>query len=201
MGRLILSINCQDGVVKRELTEGILQGSVISPVLFNIYTANIHTLEGENCKIIQYADDFCIVFGLGDNEPRDSTIQDKIDQLEQIFKYLNLKLNHSKTKLQYFPKTNRMDKNLTINIVMNSSKVKIAAEIVIKYLGINIDSNLNFIKHTEIIKSKVSKRMNALRFIMEKCKMSHPLTNFNLGRALILPIIYYGRSKSPWWQQ
>lgn len=66
-----------------------------------------------------------------------------------------------------------MDKNLTINIVMNRSKVKIAAEMVIKYLGINIDSNLNFIKHTEIIKSKVSKRMNALRFIMGKCKMSH----------------------------
>lgn len=66
-----------------------------------------------------------------------------------------------------------MDKNLTINIVMNRSKVKIAAEMVIKYLGINIDSNLNFIKHTEIIKSKVSKIMNALRFIMGKCKMSH----------------------------
>lgn len=92
LGRLILSINCQDGVVKRELTEGILQGSVISPVLFNIYTASIHMLQEENCKIIQYADDFCIVFGLGDNKARDSTIQDKIDQLEQIFKYLNLKL-------------------------------------------------------------------------------------------------------------
>lgn len=40
----------------RIITAGILQGSVLSPVLFNMYIAQICTTE-ENTIIIQYADD------------------------------------------------------------------------------------------------------------------------------------------------
>lgn len=65
---ITLCMEHKDGNIFRRLQEGILQGSVISPILFNIYSKAIHSLEDGVCKIIQYADDFCITLAIDDND-------------------------------------------------------------------------------------------------------------------------------------
>ena len=39
---------------------GLAQGSVLSPILFNVYTSDLHKLKNDTINIIQYADDICI---------------------------------------------------------------------------------------------------------------------------------------------
>ncbi|XP_072400980.1 uncharacterized protein [Diabrotica undecimpunctata] len=42
----------------RIVNKGLPQGSVLSPLLFNLYSLNLHTM-GMQCNILQYAGDFC----------------------------------------------------------------------------------------------------------------------------------------------
>lgn len=194
LNSIVLLMNCKDGCTKRRVSEGILQGSVISPVLFNIYTNDIHNLQEDDVRVIQYADDFCIIFAVEDPSSIQEQIQNKMNQFTKLFKKLNLNINPSKTKMQYFPQTNRMEKMLEIDITMGTTTNKIKSEEVNKYLGILIDNRLNFIAHTKSIQSKLEKRLTSMKYLMYKKNSSHPLTNINIGKSLILPVIYYGSS-------
>lgn len=44
----------------RMVDGGIPQGSVLSPILFNIYTQDFHRIMDSRINVLQYADDFCI---------------------------------------------------------------------------------------------------------------------------------------------
>lgn len=41
-------------------SEGLPQGSVLSPILFNIYTIDLHEILGADVYCIEFADDMCI---------------------------------------------------------------------------------------------------------------------------------------------
>lgn len=58
----------------------------------------------------------------------------------------------------------------------------------IKYLGIIIDTNLNFMKHCEMIKSRVTKRLNVIKYLMGNNTRNHPYTNLNLAKHLYSPL-------------
>lgn len=187
---ITLCMEHSDSFIQRKLQEGILQGSVISPILFNIYTKDIHKLEDDRCKIIQYADDFCITFAIGDNDDMNEIVQSKFLEINQIIEELNLNLNSSKTNVQFFRRSNRMDPNITINF--NNSSIPNSTNV--KYLGINLDHNLNFIEHTSQVINRVNIRIKPLIYVMNRKNSSHPLTNINLVKSLILPVVMYGCS-------
>jgi len=44
----------------RTLYKGLLQGSVLSTLLFNLYLKNINQIIPYNCKLVQFADDIVI---------------------------------------------------------------------------------------------------------------------------------------------
>lgn len=60
-----LEITTNNKIIKKLVTDGLPQGDVMSPTLFNIYTRGIHSRVNSltNTTLIQYADDFIIIAG------------------------------------------------------------------------------------------------------------------------------------------
>lgn len=69
-----------ENIGPRFVSVGLPQGSVLSPLLFNIYTADIHNID-PTISIIQYADDFCIY---SDNRKLDSCTHKLNKALKQL---------------------------------------------------------------------------------------------------------------------
>ena len=85
-----------------ETYQGVPQGTVLGPLLFNIYINDITKNISEECRIIQYADD-CLIYSA--NPKPDIAIENLqicLEKLENLFRSNQLTLNASKTEFIRF---------------------------------------------------------------------------------------------------
>ena len=136
----------------REIKFGVPQGSILGPLLFNIFLNDIF-LFVENSVITNYADD---------NTPY--AIESSIDKLIQTLEYettilLNwfhmneMKSNNDKCKLIVLKNENNIIK-LGDEEISGSNSVKL--------LGITIDNKLNFNEHVRNLCIKTNQKIHAL---------------------------------------
>lgn len=119
-------------------TTGVLQGSILGPLLFSIYINDLPAV----CKgvdIIMYADDAVIYIHGRDMEQVASKLSLAMDKISNWLKSSCLTLNIEKTVGMYFAKSNKV-KDMP-NIYVNGQKINIVTEI--KYLGVHLDQTLS----------------------------------------------------------
>jgi len=110
-----------DGNLSRPIktNTGTPQGSVLSPLLFSIYTDRI-TSELSNVTIIKYADDTCIIGCISNQQDLDSYFNE-IDRISKQCSDYDLLLNASKTQEILF--STQRTKPHTPPIVLNGESI------------------------------------------------------------------------------
>ena len=139
------------------LKHGVPQGSVLGPLLFLLYINDLHR-SIKFCKVYHFADDTNLL--RVSNSPKQLQKHLNID-LKPLYKWLlanKISLNCSKTEMIMFKKA-RSKIDFRFKIKLNGHRLYPSDSI--KYLGILLDSTLNWNQHCEALSIKL-KRANGM---------------------------------------
>lgn len=136
----------------RVLNNGLPQGSVISCILYCLYTSDIPEVQS---RLFIYADDIAIAFQAKTFEEIEAILNSDLQILSNYFNDWRLKPNTTKTVSCVFH-LNNQQANRELKLQLNGKKVE--HEKFLKYLGIYLDRALTYRHHLEKTKGKLKSR-------------------------------------------
>lgn len=171
----------------RTLWKGLPQGSVLSPLLFNIYTCDLERSVNSTCRILQYADDL-LIYVINKSIPLAcSVINEALQSLGIWLTAHGLELSAAKSNVVIFSRKRIIP---TIVITYDNEIIPILKEV--KFLGVILDSGLTGIPHLKYVTQKCEKNINILRTLSGVWWGAHPFSQKLLYNALIRSQMDYG---------
>lgn len=149
---------------------GVPQGSVLGPLLFVLYVNDLNRVL-DNTFLSLFADDTLICVNGKDFNQIVDTINSKLDILYNWLCVNRLSLNVKKTKYMVFGSKQNCNRFLENNYSIKIDDVPIESTSNMKYLGVILDSQLNFSLHVDHISKKIGKKIGFFRRIAEN--LSH----------------------------
>lgn len=157
--------------LERIVNKGLPQGSVLSPILFNIYTFDLHRSMHPSCKILQYADDLFIYISGRIITFLEEVINICMKNLGIWLTNHGLEISPSKSNVIVFSRE-RVPPRITVQI--NNSILP--TQVQIRFLGVILDSKLTWNPYVNFIINKCQAGLNTLRAVSRVWWGSHPFT-------------------------
>jgi hypothetical protein len=143
----------------RKVKQGVPQGGVLSPILFNLYMSSMPLPPG-SIKLVSYADDSNILNSGPLVEPVVKEINIYLAVLNDWFKGRNLFISPTKSSATLFS-TFSGDCGKVLAVEIDEEIVPTVKKP--KFLGITYDNLLSFRQHASNIKSKLQSKNNILK--------------------------------------
>jgi hypothetical protein len=182
---------------RKTISAGVVQGSKLGPVLFNIYTSD-QPRNDNRTRTMLYADDSITYASSISPEIAARRVERHIHSLWFYYQKWGLKINSAKSELICFRNsTTRIHRKgfanhcrhlqlkLPNDCVINTSNS-------IKYLGINFTERFTFNFHAYSILSKANYAMHLINPLLRRHNGLNKSTKLLLYKQLIRPILTYG---------
>ena len=170
----------------QNITQGVPQGSVLGPLLYILY-ANDLTDVLTNCKIAMYADDTVIYTAEDNFKVSVSNLQKDLDSLAEWCNVNGLSVNTQKTKTMVFGGVQLL-KNLPL-FEMKLKGETLERVTSYKYLGVTLDSQLNYNAH---ISKTISCATGKLKQFQRMRSFLNTKAATLVYKSMLLPILEYG---------
>jgi hypothetical protein len=171
---------------ERDIEAGVPQGSVLSPTLYAIFTADIP--KPDQTKIALYADDTAILTRSWSPVKITERLQRAVVSLETWFRLWRIDVNPDKSSAILF--TRRRFHRPVGEIEMFEQLIPWKNEV--RYLGISFDNHLRFNNQVEYAKTRgqmVRGQLNSLVNRRSKMSIKNKITIY---RTMIRPSMMYG---------
>ena len=167
---------------------GVPQGSVLGPFLFILFANDIGNFVNGglvNC----YADDTMVYCSGKTAEEASTRLQHCLKGVEYWYRENNLKVNAKKTEVMLLGTRQRLqDSNIDkIQVYFGNTQLRVVTTF--KYLGLWMDSNLNWNDHCGKMAKKAGLKLHLMRRLSKILPQS---TMCQVYKTYLMPILEYG---------
>ena len=180
----------------QDILDGVPQGSILGPLLFNIYINDLFLVFSDpNLSICNYADDNTLYASGSCPETVMKQLHNGMNHVSKWFCDNGLQLNPDKCKLIVF-KGNKTYNDFNFTLRLGNVNLKEVPEV--KLLGVIIDNKLSYSAHIDNLCRKISPKVSALRRIFpyvtkEQSKLIS--SSFVSSELSYCPLIWFFASK------
>ena len=172
----------------RTMKQGVPQGGILSPTLFNLYMSKMPQPPDE-IKLVTYADDSTVLKSGPTIGPICEDLNSYLDTLLNWFKSRNLELSAPKSSATLFT-TFSNEMSVTLPITINGQSVPTKKDPTI--LGVTLDPMFNFGNHATSLKSKLDKKNNLLKTLAGTSWGKEKETLLTTYKAISGSLLNYG---------
>ena len=141
----------------RRLKNGVPQGSVLAPLLFNIY---VYDLPSTVSRRYAYADDLALLYSSVEWKDLEGVLSQDMTTISTYLQTWRLQLSHTKTVTTAFHLNNREAKR-ELNVYNNGKHLPFCP--VSTYIGVKLDRSLTFRHRLEALRKKLTTCVEVMR--------------------------------------
>ncbi len=170
---------------QRDISIGVPQGSILGPVLFQIYVNDLPTYMS-SCQISMFADDTAIYASAHMHMELELALQDDLHSVSQWLLHNRLSINAKKSKVMLVGTNAKLRCNPELKLFINNVRLENVTEYL--YLGVMLDSGLKLNLHVQFVYDKCIKKLG---LIAKTRHLFDRQTSRLLYITIVLPVIDY----------
>ena len=161
-----------------EVEFGVVQGSIIGPLMFLLFTNDVQCYVSDACRLVSYADDMQLMHvsepSLSGLTQLRSCVEEDLSVVSVWFRHNGMRINPSKTEFIVIGTPSNARKAAGLSVNFGSSQLTTSESV--KILGVRVDSTLSWQHQT----SKITQRCFGLLIAINKLKHVLPRSTIKL---------------------